>query len=65
MLSDMVLETHGIYVQPINFPTVPRGTGRLRVTPSTLPGAAHIDALVTAMFAMWHHCALNRAQASS
>ena len=62
-ISDILMDDFGVYVQPINHPTVPRGTERLRITPSPLHSDEDIDHLVDALRQLWRHCALARAAA--
>ncbi len=59
-ISDILMNDWGIYVQPINYPTVPKGTERLRITPGPLHSDADIDALVNALGSLWQRCALAR-----
>ena len=62
-LSDLLLDNYGIYVQPINYPTVPKKKERLRITPSPLHSDEDIDHLVEALHDLWSQCALARAVA--
>jgi len=60
VISDMLLNEHGVYVQPINYPTVSRGTERLRFTPTPFHDDQMFDHLVAVMDKLWAHCNVKR-----
>ncbi|WP_170432782.1 5-aminolevulinate synthase [Ruegeria arenilitoris] len=59
-ISDMLMRDYGIYIQPINYPTVPKGTERLRITPSPVHSPEDVERLVFALGELWTQCQLAR-----
>ena len=59
-ISDLLLDQFGIYIQPINYPTVPKGTERLRITPSPVHSTQDLDRVVNALAQLWNQCKLAR-----